>query len=641
MANISFETREKIINQAIKEIEFARNYKQSKLQNWKINENMYYGRKEKSLESRANVDLGQMSAFVHTILAKIDNPLIFKFTKRKDAQVDRVKRLNALRELDANSNDWDIKDIAGKKQAIIYGRAIYSYFADSQDSYKSHLDNVDIYDFLIDPSAGGLDLEKAMYLGDYGVVLSRQDIKKGIKDKIYLKTEGERLLEGKGNATDVTQETINQKNRTFADGIAYAEKEIQTEDKFKFWRWGTTYQGKRYYLLLTETGKTAIEVCELTEKFASDLWWYWTWAAFIDLTEFWTPSYCDYVREVFMAQAVSVNQTLDNGEQITKPQRVVQVDAIENLAELKYRRDGIIRVKANFDVNQAIQTVQAPSIRTSMELYTLLEGIQEKASGVTAAAQGVAENNSGAKASIYKGNAANTADRFGLLNKSYSFGYKRFARLWKNGVDEHLVKKIAIELLGVDGVSVEKVSRRDIFRKDEDFGLIVEASNAELDLTAEDKAVKMAFLQTQGGIQQAPGSAPIQNAQKAYEIGASIAGFDDETIRQLQDTSDFGNTSLMAKADRDMEELLEGKFLEPNPGATTAYKQRMVDYLTNNAEDITDEQFMAITEYIASLDDVISRNMIRHANDLLFKQKMLQAGQAQPLPAPVSPTGAV
>lgn len=640
MANISYDLREKIINQAIQEIDFARNYKQSKLGNWKINENMYYGRKEKSLESRANVDLGQMASFVHNILAKIDNPLIFKFTKRKDAQVDRVKRLNALRTIDSNSDDWDIKDIAGKKQAIIYGRAIYSYYADSEKGYKPHLDNIDIYDFLIDPSAGGIDTEKARFVGDYGVVLTRQEIKKGIKDKIFLRTEGERLLDGSGNATSESQETTNQRNRTYANGIAYAEKEITSTDKFKFWRWGTTYEGQRYFLLLAEEGKTAIEVCPIEEKFASGMWWYWSWAAFIDLTEFWTPSYCDYVREIFMAQAVSVNQTLDNGEQITKPQKIVQIGAIENLAELKYRRDGIIKVKQGFDVNQVVQTVQAPSIRTSMELFSLLDGIQEKASGVTAAAQGVAENNSGAKASIYKGNLANTADRFGLLNKSYSFGYKRFAKLWQSGVDEHLVKKVAIDLLGADGINTEMVSRRDIFRKDEDFGVIIEASSAEMDMTAEDKQTKLAFLQTQGGIPVVPGTAPIQNAQKAYEIGASIAGFDDETIRQLQDTSDFGNTPLMAKADRDIEELMEGKTLEPNQAATTAYKQRLVDYMTNNQESMSNEQFQKILDYIATLDDVIARNMVRHANDLLFKQKMLQAGQPQQM-NPLSPTGAV
>jgi hypothetical protein len=38
-----------------------------------------------------------MQEFVHTWLSKIDNPLTFKFTKRKESQLKRVERLNALR----------------------------------------------------------------------------------------------------------------------------------------------------------------------------------------------------------------------------------------------------------------------------------------------------------------------------------------------------------------------------------------------------------------------------------------------------------------------------------------------------------------------------------------------------------------
>lgn len=638
MANVSYELRQKIISQALKEIEFARNYKQSKTGNWRINEDLYYGRKPKSISSRANVDLGQMASFVHTILSKIDNPLVFKFLKRKDAQVDRVEKLNALRDVDANRDFWDLKDIAGKKQALLYGRAIYSYYADSMNGYEAHLDNVDVYDFLIDPSAGGLDIDRANYIGDYGVILSRDQIKAGIKEKMYLKTEAERLLEGGGNNTEMNQEEVNKKNRTWGTNIAYTEKEMTTTEKFKFWRWGTTYDGKRYYLLLCENAGTAIEVCELEEKFKSGMWWYWSWACFIDQTEFWTPSYCDYVRDLFMAQAVSINQMLDNGEQHTKPMTYVDVEAIENLAELKYRTDGYVRLKGGVDANKAIQVRQAPIIDTPIRVFETLEAIQEKASGVTAAAQGVAENNSGTKATIYEGNQAAVADRFGLLNKAYSFGYKRFATLWKHGVNEHLIKKVAIDILGPNGIEITMVSRRDIFKKDEEFGLAVEASNAELDLSVGDKKLKLDFLRTKGGIQS---QQPIQNDKKAYELAADIVGFDKETIRELQSVDEYGTISLMAKADRDIERILDGEVIEPNPAATTAYKQRIVDYMTNNQDALKMEDFNALVMYADSLDQVIARNMTRMANDMLFKQS-IQASSAPTPQAPVAgPSGAV
>ena len=389
---INYDLREKITKQALQELEFARRYKQGKISNWKINEDLYYSKKVPSADSRANVDLGQMSSFVHTLLSKIDNPLVFKYVKRKESQLKRVKYLNALRVTDQQANDWDIKDIAGKKQAIIYGRAIYSYTAESPDGiYKSCLDNVDVYDFLIDPSAGGIDIEKAFYMGRYGVVKTRSEIKKGVKDKVYLKTESDKLLQGKGNSDETIQETTNKENRTVNTDAWNLKKEIGNPDKFKFWEWYTTYEGTRYYLLLNEVGSTAIRVEPLSEIFESNLYPFWTWAAFPDLTEFWTPSYCDYVRDIFMAQAVSINQLIDNAEQKNKPQKMVNVGAVKNLAELKYRRDGYIKVKDGVDLNQAVQVMEVPSITTPIDVFNLLDGIQEKASGVTAGAKGMSD----------------------------------------------------------------------------------------------------------------------------------------------------------------------------------------------------------------------------------------------------------
>lgn len=616
---INFETRQKIIAQALQELDFARTYKQGKTKNWRTNEDLYYSRKLNTETARANVDLGQMSSFVHTLLSKIDNPLVFKFVKRKEAQLKRVKLLNALRTIDQDKDDWDIKDITGKKQALIYGRAIYSYTADSINGYKANLENVDVYDYLIDPSAGGIDIEKAFYMGRYGVVKTKTDLKKGVKDGIYLRTETTRLIEGSGNITEMNQEDVNKQNRTWDTNVWTQQKEIANPDKYKFWEWYTTFEGTRYYLLMTESGGTAIRVEPLKELFESNMFPFWTWAAFPDLTEFWTPSYCDYVREIFMAQAISINQMLDNAEQVNKPQKLVNVMAVPNLAELKYRRDGYIKVNKDIDLNRAVQQLTVPSINTPIEVYNILDGIQEKTSGVTAGAKGVSDED---KVGIYEGNQANAADRFGFLNKSYSFGYKRFAKLYEHGVREHLIKKVAVDILGPDGVEIVEVSRRDIFRKDDEFGTMVESSNAETALSETEKRTKIAFLNAQA-------MNPIQNPQKAYELQASIAGFEEDTIKQLLDTSDYGSAELMSEAERDIEALLDGEKIAPNQAANTAYKQRFVDYMKDNMEDITPDQFELLANYVLSLDEIIMQNTVRQANDILFKQQMEMITQGQ------------
>lgn len=603
------EIRDKIVAQALEEISFARNHKQGKVKNWQKNEDLYYGKKVPVDTSRSNVDIAsaKMQEFVTTFMSKIDAPLIFKYTKRKDAQKKRVDMLNALRVYDASRDMWDIKDLVGKLQMILYGRAIYSYSADSSNGYKPNLENVDVYDFLIDPAAGGLDMERAAYMGRYGIIKYVSDLKQGVRDGLYLRSEVQHLIDGPGNAGEATQEETNKRNRIYGQKVYTTEKEMSNRGKYILWEWYTTFEGERYYLLLSERGNGAIRVEPLRDIFESNLFPFWSYAAFIDLTEFWTPSFADFVREIFMAQAVSINQLLDNAEQINKPMKYVDVSAIENLAELKYRKDGVVRFKSASDLTKALRLQETPPINTPLEVYKMLDGIQEKSSGITASAKGIAEED---KVGIYEGNVANMADRFGLVNKSYSFGYERFAKLYEMGVREHLTKKVAIDVLGPTGVEVVEVSRRDIFRAGEDFGVMVESSSAEASLSSIDTRTRLQFLMANKGN-------PVLNQQKLVELEARIAGFSEEELRQLMDVSQFGDADLMSEAERDIEALLDGKIIPPNRKANAAYKQRFVDYMLDHEEDLLDdpEAVQRIFAYIESLTPVIMQNTARMAQE--------------------------
>lgn len=607
------ETREKIVAQAINNMSFARRHKQGKIKTWQKNEDLYYGRKEKTNESRANVDLGQMQEHVHTLLSKIDSPLTFKFVKRKEAQLKRVNRLNALKDYDADRDFWDMKDIVGKKQCILYGRAIYSYAASSNNGYQPHLENVDVYDFLVDPSAGGTDLENARFLGRYGVVKDRAELK---ADKSYIKTEVDELLQGDGNNTEVNQEKRNQDNRVTANKHWSSQKESDDKDKFVFWEWYETYNGERYYLLMSDSGN-AIRVEKLSDLFESNLWPFWTFAAYPDLTEFWTPSPADYVREIIMAQSVTINQMLDNAERVNRPQRMVDTSAIENLAELKYRKDGWIKTRPGTTAS-AVKTLEVPSIDTPLKVFDTLETIKQAASGVTAGAKGV-EDVEG-RATIYEGNQANVADRFGLFNKSYSFGYKRFGKLYELGVREHLTKKVSVDILGPDGIEVEQIGRRDIFRKNDEFALMTEQSNAELALSEQKKRSLGAFYSA------LLGQADLANQKVVIEQLGKVAGASEEELRQLQDIENHGNATVMSEAERDIEDILDGKYIKPNRLANAAYKQRFVDFMMDHEEDMDAEQIERMLRYIRSLDEIIVTNTQRAAREQAQKELELQNG---------------
>jgi succinate dehydrogenase flavin-adding protein (antitoxin of CptAB toxin-antitoxin module) len=321
---------------------------------------------------------------------------------------------------------------------------------------------------------------------------------------------------------------------------------------------------------------------------------------------------------------------LDNAEAINKPMKIVNVEAIEDLAQLKYRRDGNIYVKGSFDANRAVQVIQTPSINTPMTVYDKLSEIVNQESGVTDGSMGVADEEG--KVGIYEGNQAATADRFGLLNKSYAFGYKRFAKLYEWGVREHLIKRVAVEIVGTKGVEVKNVSKRDMFRKGDDFGVLVEASNSENAISMADKRMKMTFLST--NVQN-----PIQNPKKAYETQASMVGFDEDTIKQLMDTQFYGNKEILSEADRDIEDLIQGEDVKPNKNANNAYKQKLVDYLKDHEEDIDFKTFTRIAVYVQSLEPIIMANEARSFNQEAIQMMNGQAQQITEQPIEETPQG--
>ena len=173
-------TRDLIAAQCIDEISFARNARRPRLAKWWANEDLYYSNKKITSDERTNVNLNEAQGFVQTFLAKINVPFNFKFVKGEEADLKAAQVTNAIKDKDHKIGKWNFKALVARVQLIIYGRYVFEYHADSVDGYKSHLSNVDVYQFLIDPSCGGLDIEKAFYMGRGNILKDKKNIKDGI-----------------------------------------------------------------------------------------------------------------------------------------------------------------------------------------------------------------------------------------------------------------------------------------------------------------------------------------------------------------------------------------------------------------------------------------------------------------------------
>lgn len=602
---VSKTLRDKLVLQAMEEITFARDNKKFRVLQWHINEALLDGKKKTLVDLRANVGVAQTKAqgFEESLLSKIDEAPNIRYGKATEADLQKEISMNGLfkQEMGHTKQNLSFKDLMGKKDAICYGRAIYEYHASSKGGYKSHLTYLSPYDFLIDNAFGvAMDLEIAEYMGRTGIWKSASDLRKGVKDGIYISSVVSDLLGNGGDDATSEEEKEKEQSRIYIQGEG---SKIRKTGKWNFWEWYTTYEEVRYYLLFNEDSKQAIRACELTEIFKSGLYPFWTWATHPSAKEFWSRAPLDQVREIFMAQGVSINQALDNSEQVNRPHKGVVAGAVKNIASLKYRRDGVTVFKKGSDLQQAVRVFETPSIDTPAKVYEILEGIGNIESPVNSGTRGVSDED---KVGIYEGNQANTADRFGLLNKSYAQGYYRFARLFDEGRKEHLTAKYAVRIQGKDGIEWSEISRRDFRNMKDDFDITVEASEAETANDATRRRTELQFLQSIKG--------DVNVNQKArLEMEGETVGMDQSRLTRLLDVSDFGDAKLMSEAARDIEDLLRGYKIEPNLNANNAYKEKIVNFMVDQNENMDDKTFDAFTEYVEKLTPIVTKNMVRIA----------------------------
>jgi len=626
---ITQKIEKQILKQAQEEVEFAREHKKPRLSQWKRTENQYYGVKPSTKDNRSNVMLPKMQGFVDTLLSKVDAFPNIKFMPGEDADTKKAERIKALFDQDARpaNMNFAFKDTLGKKQAILYGRAIYEFHASSKGGYKAHLTLIDAYDFLIDPAAGGIDTENADYLGRQNLIKNREELEQGAKDGKYIKAAVKRLLanvneEDDNAGTESEDEQDKEKKNRYA-ALNVGAKRRMLPGTFKFIEWYTTFKGCRFYLLFNEDSGEVIRLEKLKDMFNSELWPFWSWATYPDLVEFWSPAPADMVRDIFAAQTMSINQMLDNNEEINRPMIAFDTDVIDDPVLLKYRRDGLVPLKKGTNIRSAVQMFEKKPINNGIAIYETLEGIQELESGVTSASKGAAGEE---KVGIYEGNLANVSDRLGLLNKSYANAYHRFALLYQYGIREHLNKKTAIKMIGPDGVEFDEITKTDITPRRGEYDIFISASDAERNEDILDKRSKLGFVSENRGNKRV-------NQSFLIELEAEIAGFTPDQIARLMDTEDYGSKDLLAEAQRDIQLILDGKEVEPNQSANTAYVKKIVEYVRDKHEGLTEEQELKLLAYIDTVMPIVERNMVD-----LAVQKAAMAGAVVPPLNQVEPT---
>jgi hypothetical protein len=614
-------TDEDLIKQIETEYKHALDYRKPVIKEWHENEKIMYGEKPATLSGRSNIDLKLAHGFVDTFLSKIKSSPKVTFKPTKPSAIKKAKKVTALWEQESSPTreDWEFKDLLAKKLAMPSGRSISKVWASTP--YKHNRKGVDHYDFLIDPLAGGYNINKARYLGEDNIFRSKYELENNEK---YDKEAVQRLIASYSENQGVTYDNEYQekRNRFAVVGLDINDFTPQKDGIFKLLEWFTTIDGQRWNVVCSLDKRIILyktllkEIVSVHGDDKQPKWPFTSWAYFPDEFNFWSIAPLTVMRENFQTRNVVMNGAIDNNEAKNRPMKSYDPKTYTNPALLKQMPDRLIPVKSGEDPTKGIFIHPVNNIYDPIKLDEKLEDVGSKVSGITPGTQGTADANQ--KVGIYYGDMQEVASRMGLFEMSYTRDNILKAQLYINGLMDRLDEPMAIKIIGEDGAEWDEIKQEDL---DEDFDISIEGGTVSAQLDAIKQKQKADFI-----ARWIISPTPVFNMKALAEQDAIIAGFSPLEAKRLLD-NDSIDENMLSQASTDLEKLMSGIQVTPYRKANTAYLQKIVDfYSETNLEPGQDE---ILRNYMDSLQDIVIQNTVMKA------QKELAAKGA--LPAPEMP----
>lgn len=621
---------------ATQQLETDLKFKQPRMQQVRLNEDVYFGKPKVALRNRFNVpfDSVVMIGAIDTVMARSDDSVKLSF----EADAEEYKRggMKVTAAFERDSSDsvgrWDQKDRLAKKMAYLSGRAIYEIYSESLPKYRNVMKVVDHYDFHCEPG-GGAYLEDHLFCGTTNNFFSKEALIAGGNSGEYLADEVTNLI----NDTDLKDHKIaddefrNRQERLLALGLDVDQNNYIGSAMFNLVKWCMVLDGERYYLLFDPKKKIGIKLTKLVEISGSNLYPWVSWAT-ADSPMFWSPAQADSIRPIAEVYRVLVNGMLENIQKRNWNNRAYDPNVFSDPSKLLYTPDGL--AKANWkpgmtSISQGIYEFNTPDTTgVTLNAIEWLNSFLGEKTGITPGAEGQTKDT---KVGIYYGNVQQVAERFGLLNKSYTQARIDLGTRYDWGLYEHCPEDMMVKVMGIEGVGWEKITKEDTTP---DYTCRVSSTSAEAEKTAMIQAKKSAALDKiilNNLVPKVNQNWLVENILRAGE-------FSDEEIRVGMDVNTDGTQEVLLKAAESIRKIVDGVWPVPLiRQATTGFMQKIVNYSNDHAEDFSMDIYHKLNIYAMAHQQLVTENMIRES---MFAPKVAPADGTVPsgVGAPVSPS---
>lgn len=598
-----------IAAQAVTQFEGGLRYKQKRMEIWTDIERTYNLEKEKVISpGRFDYPLPVLSGYVDTLHSKIDDEPYLEFEHQTLADKPRAKKVTAAWRFYSGSEhaDWAAEDRAGKKMAIMTGRAIFITYCESDPVFATYFDLVDSYDYVAEPLAVG-DIRKHRAGFQDNIFRSKWELENATH---YDQAQVAKLVSSTLDKNCKRNQLLYRQkiNRLISVGLDPNNyTDYSGDNLYRLTQGFTTYEGVMYWLVMDMSTGTWLRCDPIKEVFASGSHPYVSWATHFDKFNFWSKCPAEDVMPVARGMRDLYNEGMYNIKKRNSGQRAYDPDVFDEPELLEWRHDGLVpaTVPAGKSIASGIYEFKTEdNTDITVNMFQFSDSMLGQKTGITAGAQGASDKDT--KVGVYYGDLQQVADRLGLTNKYYVNCWRQAGDLFAWGLWEHFPAKLMVKIVGEEGVGWEELKKDDT---DPDFSVVPKSGRAELEAN---EFKKKRMDEALSAVMLDPRYAPFINPIVSIQHKLRGAGWEEEEIRNIMDVQNVGDEPSLIKASQAIEDILEGKEPRVYQKATNAFLKKIKDYMDETELDLkTESKFVA---YFAKMVPIVVKNVARRAS---------------------------
>lgn len=450
-----------IVQQYLKEKQYAIKVRQVKINNWIKNEEGYNGVIQKTLLTRANIHVPVIFEAVQNMSSKMGGAPDVKYDTIPEGDENAAEIMQHVVQEDLKESDWDLIFDSSKIEAGIYGRTIYKVIPGND---KNRVELIDTLAYLISPIAK--NTRDALYQGQQFIYktieqIEEEKVKMGYdEDEIYkLKTQKVPNETQVDSTTEASLKNIRLANMGLANTTQYGSKVAEITE---WWTYlSDKDEDKRELYCLT----IANDLYVLRAKKASELGLkrppFISWGTYTRGITFWCPSVADVYRDPNLAIDVSMNQAIDNNTYRNFGMIFVSSSSGLKQSSIVPRPLGVtvVTTAPNEKVQDKIYQPQVPQINDAMSMVQTIKGFADSASGLNV----VPPTQKGGKMSVTQ-QAKLYADlemKANVMRRSSTLACEELYQLMSDITSEKLTKPRKVKIFGYKNLTLEDVTKKN------------------------------------------------------------------------------------------------------------------------------------------------------------------------------------